>query len=95
MVDYEVASSFWDDKDNNSVKLPIDEILSRSEDIFNEYHNCVLATSYNDEVRSTPVDYTYYNGAFYIFSEGGQKFRGLQYNKRVSLSVYDVNGNFG
>lgn len=32
---------------------------------------CALATGTGDYVRCTPLEYSYHNGKFWIFSEGG------------------------
>ena len=34
-------------------------------------------------------------GQFWIFTEGGEKFIGLEKNKNVSLAVFEKNPNFG
>ena len=49
---------------------------------------CTLAVADGDFVRCTPLTYTYRDGEFYIFSEGGLKFRALAKNKNVALEVH-------
>ena len=54
-----------------------------------------LATGDRDYVRCTPLEYSYHDGKFWIFTEGGERFIGLEKNKNVSLTVFDKNTNFG
>ena len=40
-------------------------------------------------MRTTPIEYEYYDGNIYIISEGGLKFIGLLNNNNISLCVYE------
>ena len=72
--------------EDNKLKTAIDEFLS-------SHNTCTLATCHLDSVRSTPIEYNYYNGFLYLLTEGGEKFAKLLLNKNVSVSVYeDFNG---
>jgi menaquinone-dependent protoporphyrinogen IX oxidase len=72
--------------DHDKLKIDIDEFLS-------SHNTCTLATCHLDSVRSTPIEYNYYNGFLYLLTEGGEKFAKLLLNKNVSVSVYeDFNG---
>lgn len=72
--------------DHDKLKIAIDEFLS-------SHNTCTLATCHLDNVRSTPIEYNYYNGFLYLLTEGGEKFSNLLLNKNVSISVYeDYNG---
>lgn len=72
--------------DHDKLKIAIDEFLS-------SHNTCTLATCHLDNVRSTPIEYNYYNGFLYLLTEGGEKFSNLLLNKNVSVSVYeDYNG---
>jgi menaquinone-dependent protoporphyrinogen IX oxidase/uncharacterized protein YhbP (UPF0306 family) len=72
--------------DHDKLKIVIDEFLS-------SHNTCTLATCHLDNVRSTPIEYNYYNGFLYLLTEGGEKFSNLLLNKNVSVSVYeDYNG---
>jgi nitroimidazol reductase NimA-like FMN-containing flavoprotein (pyridoxamine 5'-phosphate oxidase superfamily) len=72
--------------DHDKLKLAIDEFLSTR-------NTCTLATCHLDSVRSTPIEYNYYNDFLYLLTEGGEKFSNLLLNKNVSVSVYeDYNG---
>ncbi|WP_455539024.1 flavodoxin domain-containing protein [Terrisporobacter sp.] len=59
------------------------------EDFLNRKNTCTLATGYEDYIRSTPIEYEYYDGNIYIISEGGLKFIGLSKNKKVCICVYE------
>ena len=52
-------------------------------------NTCTLATCYKNFVRTTPIEYEYYDGNIYIISEGGLKFIGLLNNNNISLCVYE------
>ncbi len=93
-IEYLKAADYWNDKDKSGKKAPPEQILRAAEQIFTACKNCALATGHADYVRCTPVDYTYHDGAFWIFTEGGQKFLSLRSNKNVSLAIYDTAGTF-
>lgn len=72
--------------DHDKLKTVIDEFLS-------SHNTCTLATCHINSVRSTPIEYNYYNGFLYLLTEGGEKFAKLLLNKNVSVSIYeDFNG---
>ena len=56
---------------------------------------CALATAAGDFVRCTPIEYNYVDGCFYLFSEGGLKFRALESNKHVCMAIYHESADFG
>jgi len=68
--------------EDNKLKTAINEFLS-------SHNTCTLATCHLDSVRSTPIEYNYYNGFLYLLSEGGEKFANLLLNKNVSVSIYE------
>lgn len=41
------------------------------------------------------MEYLYAEGAFWMFSEGGLKFKALQVNSDVCLAIYDDDPSFG
>lgn len=59
------------------------------EDYISKHNVMALATSCDLIVRNTPVEYIYWNNAFYFLSEGGKKFDGLEVNKNVCLAIFD------
>ena len=94
-MDYEKAESFWMDKEKDSVRMEEGELKKRIEAFLASHKTCALATGSGDFVRCTPIEYTYLDGSFYLFSEGGLKFRALKENKNVCLAVYDEYQGFG
>lgn len=86
-MNYEKAETYWRRKPSKPMRK---ELLQKTVDDFIAKHNvCALATGYGTYVRVTPLEYTYINHKFYIFSEGGMKFRGLKDNKNVSLTIFE------
>ena len=93
--DYNEQVNYWIEKDRNSKKLEPDKLKERIEAFLAERKTCALATAAGDFVRCTPIEYNYLDGAFYLFSEGGLKFKALQNNKNVSLAIFDSYDGFG
>lgn len=46
-------------------------------------------------MRCTPIEYSYHDGKIRMFSEGGEKFIGLEKNENVCLAIYDKYDGFG
>ena len=46
-------------------------------------------------MRCTPLEYSFHDGRFWIFAEGGEKFIGPERNENVSLAMFDKNPGFG
>lgn len=46
-------------------------------------------------MRCTPIEYSYHDGKFRMFSESGEKFIGLEKNVNVCLAIYDKYDGFG
>lgn len=86
---YELAARYWTDKERYSSKMPETELMSYIEEFVKAHNTCALATGSDGFVRCTPIEYNYVNGAFYMFSEGGLKFKALCDNKNVSMAIYD------
>lgn len=88
-MDYKKAACYWIEKDAEGVHMD-DEMLRVKVDEFIFAHNtCALATGCGDFIRCTPIEYTYRDGKFWILSEGGLKFCGLEGNKNVCLAIYN------
>lgn len=47
-----------------------------------------------DSVRCTPIEYNYVDESFYLFSEGGLKFKAIKDNKHVAFAIYEPYGGF-
>ena len=91
--EYKAAANFWNEKER--VEMPVGELREFVEGFLVEKEVCALATGAGEFVRCTPLEYSYHDGAFWIFTEGGEKFRGLAENARVSLAVFDQEPGFG
>ena len=91
--EYRSAASFWDRKDGR--RMPEDELRKKVFEYLSESSVCALATGYGDYVRCTPLEYSFHDGAFWVFTEGGHKFLALEKNDSVSLAVYGNNPSFG
>ena len=86
---YQKASQYWIEKDKEGVRMEKEELKKRIDSFIENHNTLALATGYNDEVRCTPLEYNYYDGYFYIFSEGGLKFKNLEHNKNVSAAIFE------
>ena len=91
----QAAARYWDEKDADSVKLEKTKLKTMAEDYIKANNTCALATGAGDYVRCTPIEYSYHDGCFWMFSEGGKKFIGLAQNPNVSLAIYDKYEGFG
>lgn len=92
---FEAAARYWDEKDADSVKLDRAKLRSMIEDYILANNTCALATGAGNYVRCTPIEYSYHDGCFWMFSEGGKKFVGLAQNANVCLAIYDKYEGFG
>lgn len=93
-LDYKAAANYWINKDKDSVKMDREELLADIGSFLGKHKVCALATAAGDFVRCTPIEYNYVDGRFYLFSEGGLKFRALESNKNVCLAIYEESAGF-
>lgn len=93
--EWEQAALFWQERDHHGKQMPVGSLGSAYAEWITNHNTCALATGCGDFVRCTPLEYFYADGCFWIFSEGGQKFKALAGNKRVSLAVYENYTGFG
>ena len=93
--EYQKAAAYWQEKDKANITVPADKLRDTAERFLEAHKVCSLATACVDFVRNTPIEYSYFDGAFYMFSEGGLKFRALEQNKNVCLAIYDDRPDFG
>ncbi len=91
--EYKEAAGFW--KAKECKEMPTEQLKSIVETFLCNSAVCALATGTGDYVRCTPLEYSYHDGKFWIFTEGGEKFIGLEKNKNVSLAVFEKNPDFG
>lgn len=94
-MNYKDAIQYWDLHDQNLDKLNDYKLNQMVDNFISKHNTCALATGYNDEIRCTPIEYNYYDGIFYLISEGGHKFIGLENNKNVCLAIYEEYKGFG
>lgn len=90
---FEAASQYWNRKEKDVMPR---EALKQAVQAYIEANNtCALATGTGDYVRCTPIEYSFHDGKFWMFSEGGEKFIGLEKNANVCLAIYDKYDGFG
>lgn len=88
-MNYEMPKKYWEERDPKMKKVEPDKLLKMIEEYISKHNVMALATSRDNVVRNTPVEYIYWNDAFYFLSEGGKKFDGLEVNKNVCLAIFD------
>lgn len=76
-------------RDNLLPAMPTAELQEAVERFLKSHNTCTLSTSFQERVRSTPIEYTYHQGHLYLLSEGGEKFANLLRNNQVSVAVYE------
>ena len=91
--EYQSAATYW--KTKPTTQMPTTQLTPAVNDYLTASSICALATGCGDYVRCTPLEYSYHDGKFWIFTEGGEKFIGLEKNDNVSLAVFEKNPNFG
>lgn len=94
-MDYEKAAAYWTSRDKNTKHMPREALLAAIEKFAGARNTCALATGNGSDIRCTPLEYTYKDGKFWIFSEGGLKFKGLAENSHVSLAIFEPFGGTG
>lgn len=93
--EYERAANHWKVKDADNARLDKEKLMVEVEKYINANNTCALATGNGSFVRCTPIEYTYHDGALWMFSEGGRKFISLEVNKNVSVAIFDKYDGFG
>ncbi|MCD8019215.1 MAG: pyridoxamine 5'-phosphate oxidase family protein [Clostridiales bacterium] len=93
--EYKAAANHWIEKDADAKKMPVEQLWIAIEKYILANNTCAFATGSGDFIRCTPIEYAWHDGAFWMFSEGGQKFVGLEKNKNVCLAIYDKYDGFG
>lgn len=88
-MDYKKAQNFWKEKDAQAVKADAAAVREKMEAYILANDTCALATGAGDFIRNTPIEYSYHDGCFWMFSEGGDKFIGLESNPNVCIAVFD------
>ena len=93
-MDFEQAASYWETQDAQARQMEPAALKAEMESFIAAHNTCALATGCGDFIRCTPIEYHYRNGAFWMFSEGGLKFRALAENRKVCLAIYDAYTGF-
>ena len=93
-IDWEAAARRWIDQEAGEARMPEGELIAEIEAFLARHKICALATAGNGIVRNTTVEYVHAEGAFWIVSEGGLKFRALQANRNVCLAIHDDDVSF-
>ena len=93
--EYKKAAEYWLLKDKEANQADRETLMHSAMEIISAHQNGVLGTCNDGQPRCTPVDYAYFDNAFYILTEGGLKFRGLEQQKTVSFTVFNHDGKFG
>ena len=91
--EFQQAAQYWNRKEQTA--MPKEALQQAMEDYINANNTCALATGTGDYVRCTPIEYSYHDGKFWMFSEGGEKFIGLEKNANVCLAIFDKYDGFG
>lgn len=94
-MDYEQAANVWIEKDKSSVHMDPANLKNRIISFITGHNTGALATASGSFVRCTPIEYTFLDDAFYLFSEGGLKFKALKDNKHVAFAIYETYSGFG
>ena len=89
------AAHYWEEQDAHSVRLDEARLREAVEGYIKANNTCALATGAGEYVRCTPIEYSWHDGCFWMFSEGGRKFIGLAENPQVCLAIYDRYEGFG
>lgn len=92
---YKKAAEYWIQKDKDSLKMDRDKLWNAIMEYISSNNTCALATGTGTFVRCTPIEYVYHHDAFWMFSEGGEKFIALENNKNVCLAIFDKYQGFG
>lgn len=93
--EYRRAADHWKAKDAENHAMDRDSLLAAAEAYIRANNTCALATGTGTFVRCTPIEYAYHGAAFWMFSEGGEKFIALERNQNVCLAIYDPYDGFG
>ncbi|MEE3392056.1 MAG: pyridoxamine 5'-phosphate oxidase family protein [Lachnospiraceae bacterium] len=93
--DYDAAAEYWVKKDALAIPMDPKDLKVKIRAFLEAHNTCALATAADNMVRCTPIEYNYVDGYFYLFSEGGLKFKGLKVNKNVGLAIYETYAGFG
>ena len=92
-IDIAHFQNFWKEQQKTAKHMEREQALSHILNFIRNHNTCALATGTGEFVRCTPIEYTFMDEEFYLYSEGGDKFIGLEKNKNVSLAVFEYYGD--
>jgi hypothetical protein len=72
-----------------AMEIDDDDLKVYVEDFLASHTTCALATVYQGQVRSTPLEYRYAAGHIYLLSEGGEKFAGVLNNGNAAIAIFE------
>lgn len=93
--EFKQAANYWKEKDVDNVKLDEESLKAAVLEYIQENDTCALATGAGSFVRCTPIEYKYHNDAFWMFTEGGEKFIALEKNSNVCIAIFEKYAGFG
>ena len=94
-MDFKKAQNYWKEKAADSLQMDSAALQKKIEEYIAENNTCALATGTGGFIRNTPIEYSYHDGCFWMFSEGGDKFIGLEENPNVCIAIFDKYTGFG
>lgn len=94
-MDYQKAQNYWNEKASAANNMDAAPLRRKIEEYICANNTCALATGADGFVRNTPIEYSYHDGCFWMFSEGGLKFVGLEKNPNVCIAIFDKYAGFG
>lgn len=92
---YEQAASFWERHDATEKKMPEEEVNEWINQYLNSHQVLALAVGGDNFIRCTPLEYSWHDGALWIFTEGGLKFKAIRGHKHAAAAIFDTNTSFG
>ncbi|MFQ9086508.1 MAG: pyridoxamine 5'-phosphate oxidase family protein [Roseburia sp.] len=90
---FKEAADYWNKKERT--EMPQEALKQAIDAYVNANNTCAFATGTGDYVRCTPIEYSFHDEKFWMFSEGGEKFIGLEKNANVCLAIFDKYDGFG
>ena len=93
-MDYQKAQIYWKEKALSSARMEPAPLREAIEAYIGQGGTCALATGVDHFVRNTPIEYAYHDSCFWMFSEGGEKFVGLEKNPNVCIAIFEKNADF-
>lgn len=94
-MDFKKVQNYWKEKEATSVKMDASALKAKITEYITANNTCALATGADSFIRNASIEYSYHDGCFWMFSEGGEKFVGLEKNPNVCIAIFDKYLGFG